>query len=172
MRLLVVSDSHGNSQILDELISKYHEQVDAFVHCGDSELTSSNLVWSMMDTVAGNCDYDPAFPQTIVKRDYDYPYLMVHGHRHDVRWTLDQLASLAKQEQVKFVFYGHTHILDFAEQDGIYFINPGSIKSPRGTFYEKTYCIVEANQKNVKINVFNHQHNEIASLKKEWLLPN
>ena len=31
MQLLLVSDSHGDSQILDELVEKYVEEVDAFV---------------------------------------------------------------------------------------------------------------------------------------------
>ncbi|MDE1549239.1 metallophosphoesterase [Jeotgalibaca caeni] len=171
MRLLIVSDSHGNSQILDELASRYLNQVDAFVHCGDSELSSNQLIWSMMDTVAGNCDFDPGFQSLQVKKDLPFPYLIVHGHRHEVKWTLDRLADVAKKEDVDFVFYGHSHILKFDYQDGIFFINPGSIQSPRGELREKTYCILEATSEKVEIRVFNEQHHELPLLAEEWTFP-
>ena len=38
MRYLVVSDNHGDREILVKLLDKYHANVDYFFHCGDSEL--------------------------------------------------------------------------------------------------------------------------------------
>lgn len=58
IKILAVSDSHGNKDILNELALRYSNQVDHFVHCGDSELSSSDLIWGIMSTVMGNCDYD------------------------------------------------------------------------------------------------------------------
>lgn len=171
MKLLIVSDSHGNSQILDDLVERYQNQVDAFVHCGDSELRSSNLIWSMMDTVAGNCDYDTGFQQQIVKRDLKYPYLIVHGHQHDIRWTMDYLISLAKKKEVHFVFYGHSHVLRAEFIDGVFLINPGSIKSPRGSLRERTYCILDVEEERVVLRVFDQQHHELTTLKQVWANP-
>lgn len=167
MRLLIVSDSHGNSRILDELASIYMGRVDAFVHCGDSELASSNLIWEMMDTVAGNCDFDPGYQEKLVRQDQPYPYLIVHGHRHQVKGTLELLAKEARQEGVHLVFYGHSHVLRFEQEEGVFFVNPGSIQQPRGPLSEKTYCLLEADKEGITIKVFNHKHQELSEYQYE-----
>lgn len=165
MQLLIVSDSHGNSRILDDLASRYLDQVDAFVHCGDSELASTNLIWEVMDTVAGNCDFDPGFPDRLVCKDQPFPYLVVHGHRHQVKWNLDLLAQEANQEGVRLVFYGHSHMLQFDFQNGVFFINPGSIQQPRGRLMEKTYCLLDVDKTGIGIRVYNHSHQELRELR-------
>ena len=168
MRLIVVSDSHGNSRILNEIASKYINEVDAFVHCGDSELSSKDTIWNVMDTVAGNCDDDRNFPDVYINDEIEFPYLIVHGHQHGVRYSLEELKQEAKSEGVTFVFYGHTHILKFDKEDGVFIINPGSIQQPRGELREKTYCLFEATNDEVSIRVFNQKHIELPELYKKW----
>lgn len=170
MRLLIVSDSHGNGSILDELAVRYADKVDAFVHCGDSELSSNNMIWEIMDTVAGNCDYDPGFQDKVVRTDLAFPYLIVHGHHHQVKWTKEFLMEEARKASVPLVFYGHSHELRFECQDGIHFINPGSIQQPRGELREKTYCLLEAGTEGIKIKVCTHDHQELPELsyEKPW----
>lgn len=164
MRLLVVSDSHGNEQILDDLASRYDGLVDGFVHCGDSELPATNLLWEVMDTVKGNCDYDNRYPDMVVNRDLDVPYLIVHGHRHEVKRGLESLKVLAKQERVPIVFYGHSHVLKFDFEDGIYFINPGSVQFPRGNISMPTYCLLAIEAGVLTIEVYDKNHEPIPSL--------
>ncbi|MGP6146271.1 YfcE family phosphodiesterase [Jeotgalibaca sp. A122] len=164
MRILVVSDSHGNKQILNELAEKYGDEVDAFVHCGDSELPSDDLIWEMMDTVRGNCDYDGGYDELFISRKLSQHYAIVHGHRHDVKWSLEPLKDLARKAEVPIVFYGHSHILKFDYKDGIYFINPGSIQSPRGDLRERTYCILSVESNRLVIEVFRHNHEKLESL--------
>lgn len=170
MRLLIVSDSHGNSHILDELVEKYIDHVDKFVHCGDSELPDNHLVWNIMDTVSGNCDFYADFKDIHIERETAFPYAIVHGHHHNVKWTLEDLKEFAKLNKLSFMFYGHSHILKFDYEDSIFFINPGSIQSPRGLLREKTYCLLEANDTTVKIRVFDDQHEELPELFQKWEL--
>ena len=164
MKLLIVSDSHGNKQILNELASRYHNKVDAIVHCGDSELSSDDLIWEAMDSVRGNCDFDSGYQDLVVRRDQDYDYLITHGHRHDVKRTLELLKSEAKNENVRFVFYGHSHVLKFDYEDGIYFITPGSIQSPRGNVLERTYCVLKAEGSKLAIEVYNYKHEFLENI--------
>lgn len=164
MRLLLVSDNHGNSHILDELAAKYDGEVDAFVHCGDSELDSQQLIWEIMDSVRGNMDFDSGYKDMRVNREAAYPYLTVHGHQQHVNHTLSYLAELAEEEKVEFVFYGHTHILKFDQINGVWFINPGSIQSPRGELRERTYCILEVDDKRLSISVYNDSHEPLTDL--------
>lgn len=164
MQLLIVSDSHGNRQILDELASRYNNIVDAFVHCGDSELSSDDLIWGLMDTVRGNCDFDSGYQDIFVSRGQDYDYLITHGHRHDVKRTLELLKAEAKNENVHLVFYGHSHVLKFDYEDGIYFINPGSIQSPRGNVLEPTYCLLKVEDSKLAIEVYNYKHEFLENI--------
>ncbi|AQS53327.1 hypothetical protein BW727_100935 [Jeotgalibaca dankookensis] len=164
MQLLLVSDSHGDSQILDELVEKYVEEVDAFVHCGDSELSSAYPVWNIVDTVAGNCDFDNGFQDVIVRRNLEYDYAIVHGHYHNIKWSLDPLKELAQEERVSMVFYGHSHVLKFDYTEGVFFINPGSITQPRGELKERTYCILSAHANQLMIDVYNHEHEKLDYL--------
>lgn len=168
MRLLIVSDSHGDSHILNQLVDRYQDKVDKFVHCGDSELSDRDLVWGVMDTVGGNCDFYGDFNLSHVERSLEFPYGIVHGHHHDVKWSLDKLKAFAESEALRFVFYGHSHILAADYEDGVFFINPGSIKSPRGSVYEKTYCLLDATEEAVELKVYNDKHKEIPSLGKKW----
>ena len=38
MKVLFVSDSHGLTAELEILVEKHQDEVDLFIHCGDSEL--------------------------------------------------------------------------------------------------------------------------------------
>ncbi len=168
MKILAVSDSHGKKDILNELASRYADQVDHFVHCGDSELSSSDLIWGIMTTVMGNCDYDYQLNDEYHFRAGDKNVLVVHGHRHSVRCSVAGLKQAAQQADASLVFYGHTHIAKAEQEDGILFINPGSISQPRGTLMEKTYCIVTLDGKSATVTYYNDRHNEMADMKSQF----
>lgn len=164
MKLLIVSDSHGNKQILNDLVSKYTDKVDAFVHCGDSELSSKDLIWEMVETVRGNCDYDIGYKDLVINRNFDYHYAILHGHNHEVKWSLEPMKELAKKAKVSLVFYGHSHILKVDNEDGVFFINPGSIQSPRGNIMERTYCMLSIGDDSVIIEIYNDYHEKLDTL--------
>ena len=44
MKYLVVSDNHGDRNILVEIVNRYVGMVDQMFHCGDSELKANNLL--------------------------------------------------------------------------------------------------------------------------------
>ena len=45
MKILVVSDNHGDRDCLVDLVNHYEGQVDALFHCGDSELEPTDELW-------------------------------------------------------------------------------------------------------------------------------
>ncbi|WP_303220499.1 metallophosphoesterase family protein, partial [Enterococcus asini] len=57
MKYLVVSDNHGDRQILVDLVNHFQEQVDLFIHCGDSELPADDELFAIYQGVGGNCDF-------------------------------------------------------------------------------------------------------------------
>ena len=80
MLYLIVSDSHGDRDILCKLVKNYTGKVDAMFHCGDSELKSDDELFDKMIVVGGNCDYDPEFLGQAVKQVGPDRMLLVHGH--------------------------------------------------------------------------------------------
>ncbi|WP_034550891.1 metallophosphoesterase [Carnobacterium funditum] len=164
MKVLVVSDSHGDRDILVELIKKYKEKVDAMIHCGDSELAETDSVWQDMMTVKGNTDFEQAYP-TVRTAEIDQEQIIwVHGHLHDVKKSKQTLLLAAKEAQAKFAFFGHTHELGVEILDGILMLNPGSILSPRGAYRVKTYAIVETVKNTIQVTYYNRLHQPIEEL--------
>ncbi len=164
LKYLVVSDSHGDRDILVDLINYYESQVDGLFHCGDSELEQDDPVWRKMLTVKGNCDYSPGFKTVqVVKKEGDTIY-MTHGHLFNVRFGLTQLAKAAKEQKANIALFGHTHELGVKWQDGILFLNPGSISQPRGQYQEKTYAIIESTDKEYFVKFYDRSKKKVPGL--------
>lgn len=165
MKVLVVSDNHGDRDVLVDLINTYEGKVDKFFHCGDSELEATDSVWNTMLTVRGNCDYDPAYPDTRVTKVGSETILQVHGHLHDVKFTMNTLLYTAKEVGANFAFFGHTHELAVEYVDGILFLNPGSIRLPRGQYASiKTYAIVETTPEEIDVTYYDPTHKPVGGL--------
>ncbi|MCY9807332.1 metallophosphoesterase [Lentilactobacillus senioris] len=165
MKLLVVSDSHGDRQIVADLLDHYQNQVDAVIHCGDSEMQSTDPLLDQLIMVQGNMDL--ANFSLIQKKIIDNQTILItHGHRFGVNGGLLKLELLAQQENANLVFFGHSHQLGAEENRGRIFVNPGSISQPRGkyAFIGGTYAIVEAQSNRVTIQFYDRNFNLIPEL--------
>lgn len=123
MKICLCSDSHGNSQALDE-IRKRFPNCDYYLHAGDSEADEYSL--SPFKTVEGNCDYAYNLsPRLLINTPYG-KLLMQHSPIIP--------KNIVKKYQVKIFVYGHTHKRCFKQEDGLFIINPGAISFPRDGF--------------------------------------
>ncbi|MBW8350240.1 metallophosphoesterase [Bacillus sp. IITD106] len=163
MKLLVVSDSHGNKAVLEDLKAKYKDQVDAMIHCGDSELSADDSVLEGFTVVRGNCDMDSAFPNERILELNDSVIFVAHGHLHRIKSSLLTISYRAKEVGADFVFFGHSHLLGAEMIDGALYLNPGSILLPRGG-NEKTYAIVTKDHSKIVVQFFNGRHEELTQL--------
>lgn len=145
MKLVVVSDNHGNSYYMEEIYSIHQEDTDEWVHCGDSEFMEDHPLWQHYKTVLGNMDITNKYELSRVERIGGFHYLLVHGHKHGVKQSYNKLIDLAKSQDVHVVFYGHTHIPKVEKEEGILFINPGSIAQPRNRD-KGTYLVIEVDE--------------------------
>jgi len=133
-RWLVVSDNHGDQEILPKLT---HElRPDVTFHCGDSEMAATNPWFQAPKTysVRGNMDIDDQFPLAVTPVVNGAQVLLTHGHRDAVHWDLTKLKLHAEAANADAIFFGHTHELAAELIDGRLFLNPGSISQPRGEF--------------------------------------
>ncbi|WP_396426692.1 metallophosphoesterase [Lederbergia sp. NSJ-179] len=167
MKLLVVSDSHGNRSILKELKRKYEHEMDALIHCGDSELRAVDPVLEGFHVVSGNCDLDPKFPNELLLNIQGNKIFITHGHLFQIKSSLLNISYRAKELGAQFAFFGHSHLLGADKMDEIVFLNPGSILLPRGG-NEKTYSIVQKDDSACTICFYNDHHEEITSYRQTF----
>lgn len=145
MRFAVFSDSHGNAANLRKIIHycRANYAVDKFVFLGDGigdmyDLIGEGLLrYEDVLLVKGNCDRTVSDEEELLFTHEDTRILICHGHRYGVKTTLDYLAKRAHERGAGIALYGHTHIQNIEEKDGVYFVNPGSASTdPNFTILE------------------------------------
>lgn len=167
MKILIVSDNHGDQFVLEELHHIYQDEVDYWLHCGDSELKKENDVWTIFKSVEGNMDWSKQYPLVRVERIEQQNVVVLHGHKHNVKWVLTDMKKIAQEEEAQIVFYGHTHIPKISYDEGVYFINPGSISQPRGGMDVGSYAIYEENKGKCSIHYYDWNHNKLPELSRQ-----
>ena len=118
MKILIVSDTHGNNDNLKRVIKKV-KPIDLLIHLGDFASNIDHirsLVDCPVEAVCGNNDF-----YCDVKRE-----------------KLIEFGSYKV-----FLTHGHTHRPIIELQDNIWAINPGSISLPRQKGKKPTYIIME-----------------------------
>lgn len=146
MKYLVVSDNHGDRQILVDLVNQFQEQVDLFIHCGDSELPADDELFAIYQGVGGNCDFDSRYEdRRLITTDLDRIYV-THGHLSNVKFGLSKIAMEAAEQDASVVLFGHTHQIGCEVVQHRLYLNPGSISQPRGQIQIKSFAIIDATE--------------------------
>lgn len=144
MKLVVMSDSHGDTDTIEAILTR-ETDADAIFHCGDSELASNLELLQNLHIVQGNCDWGAAFQDSALVDVADERVLMVHGHQHSVKQSLMQLKYAAQETTASIALFGHSHLYGAELQDGVLFVNPGSTTQPRG-HRDATYAVIEKDE--------------------------
>lgn len=139
MKILLVSDSHGNDQVLKDLFRQY-PKMDLYLHAGDSSLDASDI-WPFL-SVRGNCDY---FPFDEKYRVYTpIGYLLM---KHKPSFTPTEV------KDNKILIHGHTHIAYLREESGHIIICPGSTNLPRDNS-DGSYTILDLKEEKSTIIIY------------------
>lgn len=129
MRILVVSDSHGDQERLNEVIARAEQMgaVDAFIHLGDG-LEGAKAVASRFEKaflLGGNCDGGKGESE-IFTREMGAPLFLCHGHAFHVRLSHVFLKRYARELKARAALFGHTHKPFLQDDHGIMLLNPGA----------------------------------------------
>lgn len=131
MRLLVFSDSHGNTARMTDAILM-HKEADMIIHLGDGERDIDKIKDIIGTTplvqVCGNCDFLSALPENEYIFAKGNKILCTHGHMEGVKHGAQMLYAKAKAAGARIALYGHTHIPVTHYDEGFYAMNPGSIR--------------------------------------------
>lgn len=132
MRLLVLSDSHGDVPSL-ELAIKNEKSAQVIIFLGDGlndfEKVSHLLIGKKVVAVRGNCDSALSpYPERTVEVFADKNVYCTHGYIEKVKFGFDTLKTSALYSDAHVALFGHTHIPYTSYDDGLYLMNPGSVR--------------------------------------------
>jgi uncharacterized protein len=163
MKVLIVSDSHGMTNELHQLKERHREEVDLLIHCGDSELPDEHKAIEDFIVVRGNCDYGEEFPTETLQAVGDCNIFITHGHLYSVKTSLVGLSMKSRELGADVACFGHSHLLGAEMVEGVLFINPGSLRLPRGR-RERTYVILEILEDSYVVNVYDFDTGKMNDL--------
>lgn len=134
MRIVVFSDSHNNYFALKNIVSA-QRTAEMFLHLGDGEkefdYLCTNFPFKVMRGVRGNCDWGSMGKTNDVVTVGGKKIFFTHGHTQGVKSGLDDFKREAREIGADIALFGHTHVAMTAYEDGIYYMNPGSIAAPQ-----------------------------------------
>ena len=128
MRIAVFTDSHGDVEPMARLIER--EKPELVLHLGDYVRDAQELCrrFPGMDIryVRGNCDYGSNAEEVLTPVAEGLRIFMTHGHRYNVKYTLQSLANAAHFAGARLALFGHTHQSEFKELGDVTLFNPGA----------------------------------------------
>ena len=148
MKILIVSDTHGRDENLEEACTR-EAPFDMLVHCGDvegREFYIEALAERPCVIIAGNNDF---FSDLNREEEVDicgHRVLVTHGHSYGVSLDISGVIEEAAARGCEIVMFGHTHKPDVADRDGIFAINPGSLSYPRQQGRKPSYAVMECDE--------------------------
>ena len=148
MIFIVVSDIHGRSDLLSEVL-RTHRRADGVLFLGDgirdisyAECTEGGRFFS---GVRGNCDFslffrgEYDFSEELLLTLSEYNVIMMHGHTLGVKSGIERAMIYASERGADVLLFGHTHTPiekyypEGTEIDGyrlkkpLWVFNPGSL---------------------------------------------
>lgn len=154
MKVLIVSDIHKNTNLLNNIL-KNNQDVDLKIFLGDFQVSrkEQEKLTNLFDyVVAGNCDYPGFSPNKQLIEIDGLKIFITHGHYYGSflkKIDFDLLYKEAKQYSADIILHGHDHIGVIENRNGILRFNPGSPTLPRGNT-KATYGLMEIEKSLVK----------------------
>lgn len=131
MRILVVSDSHGDEWALGKAMEE-QPTASVVLHLGDgvreAESAAARFPERTVYAVRGNCDFGaadvlPAREEKLAGKRLFF----THGHLYDVKSGIYRIVCAARERRADILLFGHTHQPLSTYEDGLYIVNPGSL---------------------------------------------
>lgn len=155
MKILVVSDSHGDFKTFNKLVqSQTKAEVVLFLGDGAEEFSDLKMLYpeKMFIGVKGNNDWGSSLPMYEERVIEGKKIFMTHGHAFGVKYGLTELESEGRKRGADIVLFGHTHQAYVKYENGMYMMNPGSIRR-----YESTYGVIDIQNGDILINTADYR---------------
>lgn len=134
MRIVVFSDSHNDYFTLRDIVLS-QPSAEVFLHLGDGdrefEYLKANFPFRIMRGVRGNCDWGSVGEISDTAIFASKKIFFTHGHAYGVKSGFEKLKREAVKAGADIALFGHTHVAMTEYDNGIYYMNPGSVVSPQ-----------------------------------------
>lgn len=154
MRIIVVSDTHGDLADFERVIDR-QKNADMFIHLGDCERDVDDIKYLLHDkmilNVSGNCDFASVKPSESETVAAGKKIFFTHGHNYHVKYGINSVIGEARSRKADILLFGHTHIPLSSYEDGLYIMNPGSLGHPREG--KSTYGIIDITDAGIVVNI-------------------
>ena len=151
MRILVVSDSHGNDSSLRRAILA-QPKAEVVIHLGDGEeellRAKRSFPEKMFLAVRGNCDFASSLPPAGEFTAEGVKLFFSHGHLYGVKSGLYTFVCAARERGARVALFGHPHNALTDYEDGLYLMNPGSLNG-----WQATYGILDITPQGIVTNI-------------------
>ena len=126
MKILVLSDSHGDISSMDRVVCR--EKPDHILHLGDYVRDAKALEKHgiPLSYVAGNCDWDSDVPTILKPVFHNTRIYMTHGHLHRVKMQYQLIFYAGLEAEADIILFGHTHKAECFTKEGLWIMNPGA----------------------------------------------
>ncbi|SHJ99224.1 hypothetical protein SAMN02745248_01493 [Hathewaya proteolytica DSM 3090] len=132
MIISIISDTHRDIESMRKSLDMVKKS-NTIIHLGDNvedvEFYKRNFSEAIF-YVKGNCDLGSKIKTEEIIEMCGKRIFITHGHNYNVKYGLLNLKYKAMQEDANIVLYGHTHKAEITFEQGIWFINPGSLCKP------------------------------------------
>ena len=138
MRILVLSDCHGDVfSAMDAIDAQPSAKVILFLGdgLGDMDEIMPHYPHKTFYTVRGNCDFGRTEPATRLIEVDGVRIMMTHGHEYRVKAGPYEAVETARRNQCPVLVFGHTHRPVVNYEDGVHYLNPGSVSRRGGGTY-------------------------------------
>ncbi len=140
MKILVLSDSHGNMDNMVQAVER--EQPAMIFHLGDCWRDGTRLhKWFPelpFEQVPGNCDFRSSEAAEKLLFLGNKRVLLCHGHTYGVKQSLMTAGLAAEEQNLDLFLFGHTHRPLVDMRGKTLFLNPGSV----GEYARPAYGVV------------------------------
>lgn len=146
MKILVLSDSHGNFDAIYDITLK--ENPDLIIHLGDGAKEAEDLSYitdKRVIAVRGNCDWSSRLEAELIYEAAGKRLFICHGHTFSVKSGLGAVINSAHSHNCDVLLFGHTHQQMYLVDRGMHVLNPGS------SGYMKQYGIIEISNDEINI---------------------
>lgn len=144
-RIGLISDTHG---LLREEVKQSLARCDLIIHAGDigtPEVLKQLQNIAKVIAVKGNVDTDNwtnNIPITATIEFEGLKILAIH--------SINKLEINSQSEDVDMIIYGHSHRPEKKEQNGVMYINPGSV-GPRRFNLPISFAILKKDENKVEV---------------------
>lgn len=145
MKILIFSDSHGNTSRMLSAVTDHMPRIDLLIHLGDGvrdfEYVTSRYPNIPSVSIKGNAE---SMSRDRCVLDLDGVRLMcIHGHSYGVKSDIYRAAAAAIEENCDLLLFGHTHtardtVYTLPDGRSVRIFNPGSV----GRGYPPSYGVL------------------------------